>query len=69
MLIDQVESHLHPRWQRVLLPALLAVVSRLKAGATVQVIATTHAPLVLDVHFTSPAPVYGSWERGLPARS
>ena len=47
MLIDEVESHLHPRWQRVLLPALLAVVSRLKTSATVQVIATTHAPLVL----------------------
>ena len=23
----------------------------------------------LDVHFTNPAPVYGSWERELPARS
>lgn len=47
ILIDEVEAHLHPCWQRVILPALLAVVSRLQGTVTMQIIATTHAPLVL----------------------
>lgn len=50
LLFDEVEAHLHPQWQRVLLPALLrAVKSKLLHGTNtaVQIIATTHAPLVL----------------------
>lgn len=50
ILFDEVEAHLHPKWQRVFLPSLLAVVdSLLLAGKTksVQFITTTHAPLVL----------------------
>jgi AAA domain, putative AbiEii toxin, Type IV TA system len=50
LLFDEMEAHLHPQWQRRILPALLrAVKSRLLAGADVpvQVIGTTHAPLVL----------------------
>ena len=46
-LIDEVESHLHPKWQRLLLPALLSVASALGSQADVQIIATTHSPLVL----------------------
>jgi AAA domain, putative AbiEii toxin, Type IV TA system len=46
-LIDEVECHLHPRWQRLFLPALLSVMDRLRSDVQVQVIATTHAPLVL----------------------
>jgi hypothetical protein len=50
LLFDEMEAHLHPQWQRRILPALLrAVNSRLLRGAEVpvQVIGTTHAPLVL----------------------
>jgi hypothetical protein len=47
LLIDELEAHLHPRWQRLVLPALLHVVKELRAEATVQVIAATHAPLML----------------------
>jgi hypothetical protein len=47
LLIDEVESHLHPRWQRLILPAVLAVVRELRPDVKVQVIAVTHAPLVL----------------------
>jgi hypothetical protein len=47
LLLDEVEAHLHPRWQRLLLPALLAVLDELAPSARVQVVATTHAPLVL----------------------
>jgi hypothetical protein len=48
-LIDEVEAHLHPQWQRVLLPALKRVCTSLMkdSAANVQMIATTHAPLVL----------------------
>lgn len=49
LLIDEVESHLHPQWQRTILPAILTVISELwkQEEVTVQAIATTHAPLVL----------------------
>lgn len=47
MLIDEVEAHLHPRWQRAILPALLDVAEDLGLEAEVQLVVTTHAPLVL----------------------
>jgi len=46
-LVDEIEAHLHPRWQRLLLPAILSVMKALKSSAQVQLLATTHAPLVL----------------------
>lgn len=46
-LVDEVEAHLHPRWQRLIVPALLSVTEHLGVVADVQMIATTHAPLVL----------------------
>jgi len=47
LLIDEIESHLHPRWQRVILPSILSVVNQLKTNITVQALVTTHSPLVL----------------------
>ena len=51
LLFDEVEAHLHPQWQRTFLPALLTVARRLagspSAEEAVQIIASTHAPLVL----------------------
>jgi hypothetical protein len=41
VLIDELDLHLHPSWQRVLVPALRASFPR------VQFIATTHSPLLL----------------------
>jgi len=48
-LIDEIEAHLHPRWQRTILPALLGVVQALgfTDALQVQIVATTHSPLVL----------------------
>ena len=46
-LIDEVESHLHPKWQRRIIPALLDVTQSLIAGAEAQVLAVTHSPLVM----------------------
>ncbi len=45
-LVDELESHLHPRWQRTILPALLDVTERLSSKAGVQIVATTHSPFV-----------------------
>jgi hypothetical protein len=46
-VIDEVEAHLHPKWQRTLLPALLKVIDALSAELQVQIIASTHSPLIL----------------------
>lgn len=47
MMIDEVESHLHPKWQRSVIPALMKVIENLDAEAQVQLIAVTHSPLVM----------------------
>ncbi|BDA70641.1 hypothetical protein CAL7716_048070 [Calothrix sp. PCC 7716] len=47
LLIDEVESHLHPRWQRVILPAILDVACDLQNNINIQALITTHSPLVL----------------------
>ena len=47
VLIDEVEAHLHPRWQRQVLGALTSAVSRLSPEVGVQIIVTTHSPLIL----------------------
>ena len=55
LLFDEIDAHLHPRWQRAILPAILRVMDRLtKHDSSVQLIAATHSPLVLasmEPHF------------------
>ena len=48
-LIDELEAHLHPRWQRLVLSAFLGVMDELTGSqdVPVQVISATHSPLVL----------------------
>ncbi len=46
-LIDEVESHLHPKWQRTVIPALLKVMDQLTDAANLQLIAVTHSPLIM----------------------
>jgi len=47
MLFDEVESHLHPRWQRTILGALRDIGNELLDNAGLQLIVTTHSPLVM----------------------
>jgi len=47
ILLDEIEAHLHPQWQRTILPALLAIQEDLEADIQVQFLISTHSPLVL----------------------
>jgi hypothetical protein len=56
LLFDEPETHLHPRWQRTVLPSLLQAVATLRGpdGEAPQMLVATHAPLVaasLEPHF------------------
>lgn len=46
-LMDEVENHLHPAWQRRIVRALMTVLEGLSPTMSVQAHLTTHAPLVL----------------------
>ena len=51
IMIDELEAHLHPFWQRAILPALMEVggilSNSLKQTTDVQYILSTHSPLVM----------------------
>ncbi|MBP9204739.1 MAG: AAA family ATPase [Kofleriaceae bacterium] len=63
LLFDEIEAHLHPKWQRAIVPALLEVVQTLTSSkrATVQLIAATHSPLVLASVEPSFDPATDAW--------
>ena len=46
-LVDEVEAHLHPKWQRTVIPALMKVMGTLSASEQVQLIVATHSPLIM----------------------
>lgn len=47
VLVDELEAHLHPRWQRALLPALMEVSAALSPALQAQYLVATHSPLVM----------------------
>jgi hypothetical protein len=47
VIIDEIEAHLHPLWQRTIVPALLAALESLNPGNPHQFHISTHSPLVL----------------------
>lgn len=49
ILLDELESHLHPQWQRTIIPSLLEVKKSLDRDSEldIQFFITTHSPLVL----------------------
>jgi hypothetical protein len=47
LLIDEIELHLHPQWQRSIFPAIMDAIKLLDPHIQIQVLATTHSPLVL----------------------
>ena len=47
LIVDEVEAHLHPRWQRVIVPALIGAVSELSSSLKPQIHIATHSPMVM----------------------
>jgi len=47
VILDEAEAHLHPKWQRVLLPALLGISGDLSSELSMQLLVATHSPLIM----------------------
>ncbi|HET6251502.1 MAG TPA: AAA family ATPase [Tepidisphaeraceae bacterium] len=47
LIIDEVEAHLHPRWQRVIIPSLMKVIEELATELAPQIHIATHSPMVM----------------------
>jgi hypothetical protein len=47
LIIDEVEAHLHPRWQRVIVPSLMKVIEELASELAPQIHLATHSPMVM----------------------
>ncbi len=47
LIIDEIEAHLHPKWQRILLPAIIRVFNSLNDDIDIQILVASHSPLVL----------------------
>jgi hypothetical protein len=47
LLLDEAEAHLHPRWQRAIVPAVMAAIDSLTQGMSPQIHLATHSPLVM----------------------
>jgi hypothetical protein len=47
IIVDEMEAHLHPQWQRSIVPALFDVIKLLSPGLKVQLFIGTHSPLVM----------------------
>lgn len=48
VLIDEIDAHLHPSWQRKIVPAMLELNSMLPEQVQFQIIGSTHSPLVMS---------------------
>lgn len=46
-LVDEIECHLHPKWQRTIVDGIFKIMKVLDPQAQVQLILTTHSPLVM----------------------
>ncbi len=47
LLIDELDSHLHPKWQKNIMRALELAIDLISPGINIQIIATTHSPLIM----------------------
>lgn len=47
LIVDELEAHLHPKWQRIVLPALMGIGDLLSSDLALQVVAATHSPMIL----------------------
>src|SRR5258707_5959596 len=47
LILDEAEAHLHPRWQRAIVPALMNVIGNLAASVSPQIHFATHSPILM----------------------
>lgn len=47
VLVDEIEAHLHPEWQRRILPGVLDALGEVSPDVSVQTVVVTHSPLVV----------------------
>jgi hypothetical protein len=47
LLLDEIEGHLHPKWQRIIAPTVPGIAKALGDGVEMQTLFTTHSPLVM----------------------
>ena len=47
LIVDEIEAHLHPKWQRTIVPALLAAIETLSQSLAPQIHLATHSPMVM----------------------
>jgi hypothetical protein len=47
VIADEIEAHLHPQWQRKILPAIATISDALSSKLNIRFIITTHSPLVM----------------------
>ncbi|WP_395146162.1 AAA family ATPase [Armatimonas sp.] len=47
LLIDEIDAHLHPKWQRTIVKSLMEAINILAPEVNIQFVATTHSPLVM----------------------
>ena len=48
IMMDEIDVHMHPEWQRQLLNKLVRNINEMFGGKNVQIILSTHSPLVLS---------------------
>ena len=60
-LVDEVEAHLHPTWQRRVVRSLMEVVQSLHEQTSVQLMLVTHSPLVMASVEPLFNPLQDSW--------
>lgn len=48
ILIDEIDLYCHPEWQKRIVSQLLFVLNRIEKNVPVQIIITTHSPLILS---------------------
>jgi len=47
VVLDELEAHLHPKWQRTVLPSIMILIDQLSGSPHAQIHVATHSPLVL----------------------
>ena len=47
LIFDEVEAHLHPKWQRLIIPALIRTLGELASTLHPQLHIATHSPMVM----------------------